>query len=77
MSLLSSPVSGDHPLCISVVNRCFYINLNHPKAAIQKGLILAALCSFFLQEKFLILGSVLCTVEAGCLLCFRAVISKM
>ena len=66
MSLLSSPVSGDHPLCISVVNRCFYINLNHPKAAIQKGLILAALCSFSSKKSFLswVLFSVLLKLGA-------------
>ena len=75
MSLLSSSASGHHLLCISVCSQCFHINLNHPEAAC--GSDPGCTMQFFLQQKFLILGSVLCTVEAGCPLCFRAVISKM
>ena len=51
-------------LCISAVNRCFSINLNHPEAACASDP--GCPVQFVLQEKFLILGSVLCTVEAGC-----------
>ena len=60
MSLLSSCVSGHHLLGISVHNWCFHINLNHPEAAC--GSDPGCTVQFFLQKKFLILGSVLCTL---------------
>lgn len=70
---LLSPMSSLHFSAQSV--SLYHVNLNRPEAACT-----ADPCSpvqFVLQQKLLVLGSVLCAVEPGCPFCFRGVVSRM